>query len=108
TQTGRYTGTLVWDDPAIDLDLYLTSPGCPYPPTSCLLSVSDAVGTISEAVTRSVVAGQAFRLYVDNFTNKTTAFTIQNVVAPAEAADPVAGPGSSTGTPAISKIKPFQ
>jgi len=108
TQTGAYTGTLVWDDPAIDLDLYLTSPGCPYPPTNCLLSISDAVGTVTEAVSRPVVAGQSFRLYVDNFTNRTTAFTIQNVVAPGDTAEPVAAPDSSTETPTITKIKPFQ
>jgi hypothetical protein len=82
TQTGTYVGTLMWVDPAIDLDFYLTSPGCLYPPGSCLLAISDAVGVNVESVTSPVVAGQAFRLYVDNFTNRTTSFTIVNAVAP--------------------------
>src|SRR4029453_8097591 len=42
TQAGPYVGQLTWVDPAIDLDFYLTSPGCPYPPTGCLLQISDA------------------------------------------------------------------
>jgi hypothetical protein len=108
TQTGTYTGSLVWADPTIDLDFYLTSPGCPYPPTSCLLAISDAVNTASESVSRPVVAGQSFRLYVDNFTNRTTSFTIQNVVGPADTTEPVAAPDASGATPAITKPKQYQ
>jgi Fibronectin type III domain len=84
TSTGNYVATLTWVDPSIDLDFYLTSPGCPYPPTTCLLAISDAVGVNVETVTRPVAAGESYRLYVDNFTNRTTAFTILNSVLPAD------------------------
>ena len=82
TQTGIYQGTLVWDDPSIDLDLYLTTPGCPYPPVGCTVAISDATGGTVEQVSTPVSAGQVYRLWVDNFTNRATAFTITNVVAP--------------------------
>jgi hypothetical protein len=87
TQTGPYIGSLTWVDPAIDLDFYLTSAGCPYPPTGCLLSISDATGVNVETVTQPVVAGSTYRLYVDNFTNRTTSFTIINTVGGAPTAD---------------------
>lgn len=84
--SGIYQPTLVWTDPSIDLDLYLTTPDCGYPPTGCLLAISDATGTNSEAVSWPVTAGQTYRLWVDNFTQRTTSFTIYNVVAPAATA----------------------
>lgn len=87
TRTGPYVGSLTWVDPAIDLDFYLTSAGCPYPPTGCLLSISDATGVNVETVTLPVVAGSTYRLYVDNFTSRTTSFTIINTVGGAAAAD---------------------
>jgi len=80
TQTGTYQGTLVWDDPSIDLDLYLTTPGCLYPPTGCTLAISDQSGVNSEAVSLPVRAGEVYRLWVDNFTNRATSFTITNAV----------------------------
>jgi len=80
TQTGTYRGTLVWDDPSIDLDLYLTTPGCPYPPGGCTVAISDATGVSVEQVSLPVTAGQVYRLWVDNFTNRATAFTITSVV----------------------------
>jgi hypothetical protein len=83
TQTGTYRGTLVWDDPSIDLDLYLTTPGCAYPPTGCSIAVSDQTGVSTELVVQPVRAGDAYRLWVDNFSNRATSFTIINAVAPA-------------------------
>jgi hypothetical protein len=85
TVTGTYTGTLVWNDAAIDLDLYLTTVGCSYPPTGCLLSISDTVGSATEQVSRSVAAGESYRLWVDNFSTQTTSFTIINTVGAADA-----------------------
>ena len=82
TQTGTYQGTLVWDDPSIDLDLYLTTPGCPYPPTGCTVAISDRTGVSVEQVSLPVATGQVYRLWVDNFTNRATAFTITNLVIP--------------------------
>jgi hypothetical protein len=80
TGTGTYRGTLVWDDPAIDLDFYFTTAGCPYPPTTCLIAISDTTGTTTEAVSASVTAGQAYRLWVDNFSTRATSFTIFNAI----------------------------
>ena len=80
TQTGTYQGTLVWNDASIDLDLYLTTVGCPYPPTGCTLAISDRTGVNSEFASLPVRAGEVFRLWVDNFTNRATSFTITNVV----------------------------
>ena len=80
TQNGTYVGRLVWDDPSIDLDLYLTTAGCPYPPVGCTLAISDTSGTTVEQVSRPVSAGERYRLWVDNFTNRATAFTLVNTV----------------------------
>lgn len=90
TQTGTYQGTLVWDDASIDLDFYLSSAGCPYPPTGCTLAISDRVGVNNEVVSIPVQAGQTFRLWVDNFSSRATSFTISNAVIAGNA------PASST------------
>jgi hypothetical protein len=94
TQTGTYQAALVWDDPTIDLDLYLTTAGCPYPPGACLLAISDAAGTNTEAVSRSVVTGQTYRLFVDNVTptGRTTSFTIFSTIG---GAPPLSLPSSA-------------
>ena len=104
TQTGAYQGLLVWNDPAIDLDFYLTSAGCPYPPVGCLLAISDAQGTTSETVSRSVTAGQAYRLWVDNFSPRATSFTIFNTVSGVPLPTSDVQDGSSA--PVIQKQKP--
>jgi hypothetical protein len=108
TQSGTYQGALVWDDPTIDLDLYLTSPGCAYPPTSCLLAISDATGTNTEAVSRSVVAGESYRIWVDNLTARTTSFALVNTIggAPAVTAPVQTGEGAGGEEPRITKVKP--
>ena len=74
--TYTYQGVLLWDDPTIDLDLYFTTATCAYPPTSCLLAISDTTGTVTEQVTWPVQTGEPYRLWVDNFGTRTTAFTI--------------------------------
>ncbi len=105
-QSGTYTATLVWDDATIDLDLYLTTAGCPYPPTGCLLAVSDLNGVNVETVTRQVVAGERYRLYVDNISGRKTSFTIQSAVG-AAISEPVAASaeGSEAEPPQIRKLK---
>ncbi len=85
TSTGTYQGTLVWNDPSIDLDLYLTTIGCPYPPIGCTVAISDQTGVNSEVVSLPVRTGETYRLWVDNFTNRTTSFTIANAVIAASA-----------------------
>ena len=105
TQTGNYSGNLLWDDPTIDLDLYLASPGCPWPPTGCLLSISDLTGTNTEVVGRPVVTGQSYRLWVDNVTGRPTSFTIFSTIG----AGPSVGLVTSDDTPAeeltVRKVK---
>ena len=106
TRTGTYQGSLVWNDPTIDLDLYLTTAGCAYPPVGCLLAISDATGTNTEAISRAVTAGESYRLWVDNFSARTTSFTIFSSVAAdtRSTTDAVAGDVSSDGQ--IRKVKP--
>jgi hypothetical protein len=108
TRTGTYQGVLVWDDATIDLDLYLTTAGCPYPPGACLLEISDATGTNTEAVSRSVVAGQSYRLWVDNFSGRTTSFALISTIggAPAVTAPLQADEPASEETMQIRKRKP--
>jgi hypothetical protein len=107
TQTGNYQGVLVWDDPTIDLDLYLTSPGCPYPPGACLLAISDTTGTNTEVVARPVITGQPFRLWVDNFTPRATSFTIFSTIGGAPVPTAAGLEAEEGGEPIqIRKIKP--
>jgi hypothetical protein len=107
TQTGSYLGTLQWDDPTIDLDLYLTTAGCPYPPQGCLLGISDANGTNTEQVSRQVVAGESYRLWVDNFTPRTTSFTIFSAVSPGMAlTSPDKATSRSPDEVSATKLKP--
>ena len=110
TQTGLYQAVLVWDDPTIDLDLYLTTAGCPYPPAACLLAISDATGTNAEAVSRSVVTGETYRLFVDNVNpvGRTTSFTIFSTIggAPAVSLPSVADEGAPAEELKLRKSKP--
>jgi hypothetical protein len=112
TQSGPYQGMLVWDDPTVDLDLYLTSAGCPYPPSGCLLAISDAATGTTEQVSRSVTAGDTYRIWVDNFSGKAASFTIFSTiggVAATSASQAAAGEASASdaaGAPQITKAKP--
>lgn len=78
--TGTYEGTLRWEDASIDLDLYMATTACGYPPTGCVLAVSDQSSGNTEQVSLPVAAGSSYRLWIDNFTDRTTSFTITNVV----------------------------
>jgi predicted phage tail protein len=102
--TGTYQASLVWNDPTIDLDLYLTTAGCTYPPTACLLAISDATGTNTEQVSWSVRAGETYRLWVDNFSPRTTSFTIFSVVGSADA-NRDAETGTETWPPAKPRLR---
>ena len=67
---------LIWSDPSVDLDLYLTSASCSdYPPASCTI-LAESVGEIgtSEQVTFSARAGEHYRVWVDNFSAKAQTF----------------------------------
>jgi hypothetical protein len=88
-RTGNYQASLVWDDPSINLDLYLASPGCTsFPPTGCQLAASTQTGTASEVLTRAITAGQLYELWVVNLGTRTTSFTIFSTIdgAPAVSA----------------------
>jgi predicted phage tail protein len=107
TASGNFLGVLTWIDPTIDLDLYLTSAGCAYPPTGCLLAISDASGVNLEQVSLPVIAGQTYRLWVDNFSTRATSFSIENSVG--GSVTPVAPPveaGSASDEPRRPKVKP--
>lgn len=105
-QSGNYQGTLVWSDATVDLDLYLTSAGCAYPPVGCLLAISDSTGGASEQVSHPVAAGEALRLWVDNFSNRTMSFTIFNSVGGAPAPTSDEREGGTDGVLTIRKQKP--
>ena len=104
SQSGNYVGTLVWNDASIDLDFYLATAGCPYPPGGCLLEISDAIGVNTEAVGHAVTGGQTYRLWVDNFSPRTTSFTIYNTIG--GAAIPTGDAASDAKPRQIEKIKP--
>jgi hypothetical protein len=107
TRTGMYQGSLVWNDATIDLDLYLTTAGCAYPPVGCLLAISDATGTNTEAISRSVNAGESYRLWVDNFSTRTTSFTIfSNVASDAPLPTTAAAASDMSRDGQIRKVKP--
>jgi hypothetical protein len=100
--TGTYHGTLVWSDATIDLDFYFTTAGCPYPPSGCLIAISDRTGTNTEAVSVPVNAGQAYRLWVDNFSARATSFTIFSAIGAAATAQQEA---PREPVPEIRKVK---
>ena len=101
--SGNYQASLVWSDPSVDLDLYFTSAGCSYPPSGCLLSISDATGTNTEGISYSVASGQSYRLWVDNFSPRAMSYTIYNSIAGAPLP---AGDQPEPGALQIRKIKP--
>jgi hypothetical protein len=87
TGSARYQATLRWADANIDLDLYLTTTACStYPPSdSCLLTFSDRVGVNAETISWNVRGGDRYYLWVDNFSNQSTSFTIENAISAAGA-----------------------
>jgi len=79
-RNGNLTLRLTWQDPTVDLDLYLTIPSCTaslYPLSSCgvLLASDNASGTV-ETITRSVTNGEAFQVWVDNVSSRTANYTL--------------------------------
>ncbi|MGQ0736462.1 MAG: hypothetical protein ACT4QD_22770 [Acidobacteriota bacterium] len=89
TATGRYQATLRWADASIDLDLYLATTACTtYPPVSCLLAVSNRVGVNSETISWPVRSGENYRLWVDNFTNRGSSYTIDHFIAISDSQPP--------------------
>ena len=101
TGTGTYRWTLVWNDPSIDLDLYLTTAGCPYPPGGCLVAISDTTGTSTETISAPVIAGQTYRLWIDNFSPRSTSFTIFTAIG----ASITASETGDAERPRITKVK---
>jgi predicted phage tail protein len=81
--TGTYRATLMWTDPTIDLDLYLTAAGCPFPPTGCGLAASQGAGVNTEQVAFAVGAGQSYRLWVpNNSATRSTSFSVTSTITP--------------------------
>jgi hypothetical protein len=77
-RAGTATIALTWTG-SVDLDLYVTSTTCTgYPPDACVLLARSA-GTSGqrEDLSLTVTAGQALKVWVDNFsTQGTAAYTI--------------------------------
>jgi hypothetical protein len=69
-RTGQMLLTLTWTDPTINLDLLLTPPGCterpPTPGCDILAGSNTLSGVARETIARSVVAGEAFTVWVEN------------------------------------------
>jgi hypothetical protein len=96
-RSGSYQVNLVWDDPTINLDMYLTTPGCTtYPPTACQLGSSLSIATNMEQITRDVTAGQSYELWIANLSDRTTSFTIFNTIGGTPTL-PLPPPASQTG-----------
>lgn len=67
--------TLNWNDPTVDLDLYLTSAPCT--PASCtLLATSASNSGTFERITYTVRGGDRFLAWVDNFTSRAQTYTL--------------------------------
>ena len=82
-RNGNLTLRLTWQDPTVDLDLYLTVGNCTnlYPMASCgvLLASDNATGTV-ETITRSASNGEVFQVWVDNVSSRTANYSLSIVV----------------------------
>lgn len=77
-RAGNLTISLSWPSSA-DLDLYLTPASCAnvYPTGSCtMLAISNRSGAGSETITRTVAAGETFKVWVDNFAFSPQTYTL--------------------------------
>jgi hypothetical protein len=83
--SGQYRATLTWNDPTIDLDLYVTTTACAsYPATnSCMRTESAASQGNMEQIPWPVQAGQTYYLRVDSFIHHASDYLIQHAVNPA-------------------------
>jgi hypothetical protein len=70
-RAGQMRAVLNWANGTIDLDLYLTDSTCDsYPVLHCtLLATSAASFGTAETINRQVTSGQAFKVWVDNFSD---------------------------------------
>ena len=78
---GMASVKLTWADGNADLDLVLTAPSCQAlygPNNNCVELVSSALLTgTEENITYQLTAGQAYRVWVDNFAYSAQAYTIK-------------------------------
>jgi hypothetical protein len=69
TRSGPMTVRLSWSTSTVDLDLFLAPSTCVelYPTSACgVLAVSDSATGTTEEIRRTVTAGEAFSIFVDN------------------------------------------
>jgi hypothetical protein len=109
--TGQYNATLTWADGSVDLDLYLTTTPCgtSWPPSNaCLRARSAADVGNSEQISFPVVAGQAYYVWVDNFTSRSAIYSVQHSVTPgvSAAVEAAAYEADAVALPSITKSKP--
>ncbi len=75
---GQATVTLTWPNGLIDLDLSLSDINCTINTIQCAISVdSTAFNGTMEQVTYPMKAGEAFRIFVLNFSPSGQSFTVQ-------------------------------
>jgi hypothetical protein len=69
TRSGQMTVRLSWSTSTVDLDLFLAPSTCVelYPTSACgVLAASDSATGMTEEIRRTVTAGDAFSIFVDN------------------------------------------
>jgi hypothetical protein len=66
-RSGTLTIRLTWQDPTVDLDLYLLDAACLNVTAACqVLGRSDSGSGVSEVISRTVRSGERFQTYVEN------------------------------------------
>lgn len=79
-RSGPMTLRLSWSTGTVDLDLFLAPSTCIelYPTSACgVLAASDSATGVSEEIRRTVSAGEAFSIFVDNLSpSQSQSYTI--------------------------------
>jgi hypothetical protein len=78
-RSGTMTLTLTWADPTVNLNLYVTAPGCSadvFPGGCQVLASSTSTGGIAESIVRNVTANQQVEFWIDNVTAKLQDFSL--------------------------------
>ena len=75
--TGYYQAVLRWSDRSIDLDVLLSR----YPYSGMLVR-ADSASSMPEIICWPVRAGEQYSLWVDNWTPRSTSFTVEQSISP--------------------------
>ncbi len=70
TRAGTLTIRLTWQDPTVDLDLWLLDSACLTVSSACrIVGQSNASAGVSESISRTVTSGERFQTYVENLSS---------------------------------------